>query len=596
MKNHLKTKVKELKLTTLGFTLIELLAVIVILAIIALIVVPQVIKILNKARLSAAIDSAYGIVESAESYVASFMLKNDGSLPGKDLEFDCSKTGCVLNTTDLDDYDLTNLNELNFKGVKPEKGTVIIQNNGQTIKATNLVINGFTCNKPIFEDKVTCEKTKSTEIKNSTILDKAKSLVYENNTCKTDGTTYQYMGGCYIKGASTNNYIWYNGFMWRIMGINSDNTVRLITDENVTTIPYGARGTAETYATNEDYIHDWLNTYFLGHLNSTKSIIKEGNYFCSETIGSKLTDNNVRTTCTSGKEVKAKVGLISYDECYLASLYSSYLNIMQNFWTMTPRSISDAWSVDTSGNANISDVDRTFVGVRPVINVEATSTITEGDGTSSSYYVLAEDKTSDKTGTISNIVTSGEYVKLEGKTYRVVSKDSDGVKLIYDGYYDTNISYGSNNIFTIDSGIGAKLNGDVLTWLGLNNSTKIKETTWYQGTAMDRGYTYKTPLEETKGTGIEAKVGLIRVGEMLSGQSSTILTSNYTKTSSSSYAKSYWTMNKYTSTSRAWVVVDSGRVWFVDMPSAYGVRPVIKVDTNLTISKGNGTWSSPYEI
>ena len=40
-----------------GFTLIELLAVIVILAIIALIAVPQVIKILNKARLSSAEDS-----------------------------------------------------------------------------------------------------------------------------------------------------------------------------------------------------------------------------------------------------------------------------------------------------------------------------------------------------------------------------------------------------------------------------------------------------------------------------------------------------------------------------------------------------------
>ena len=37
-----------------GFTLIELLSVIVILAVIALIAIPQVIKILNKARISAA--------------------------------------------------------------------------------------------------------------------------------------------------------------------------------------------------------------------------------------------------------------------------------------------------------------------------------------------------------------------------------------------------------------------------------------------------------------------------------------------------------------------------------------------------------------
>ena len=58
-----------------GFTLIELLAVIVILAIIALITVPQVIKILNKSRISAAEDTTSGIVKSAENYVVDFMLK-----------------------------------------------------------------------------------------------------------------------------------------------------------------------------------------------------------------------------------------------------------------------------------------------------------------------------------------------------------------------------------------------------------------------------------------------------------------------------------------------------------------------------------------
>ena len=141
-----------------GFTLIELLAVIVILAIIALIAVPQVIKILNKARLSSAEDSTYGIVKSAESYVANFMLNNDGSMPSKNLEFECSNSGCVLKTTDLENYDLTDLNELNFKGVKPKSGTVTIEDNGQTIKASNLEINGFKCNYPNNEGKVSCEK------------------------------------------------------------------------------------------------------------------------------------------------------------------------------------------------------------------------------------------------------------------------------------------------------------------------------------------------------------------------------------------------------------------------------------------------------
>ena len=147
-----------------GFTLIELLAVIVILAVIALIAVPQVIKILNKSRLSAAEDSAYGIVKSAESYVANFMLKNDGSMPSKNLEFECSNSGCVLKTTDLGDYDLTDLNELSFKGVKPTSGTVTIEDNGQTIKASNLVINGFKCNYPNNEGKVSCGKGTNSDV------------------------------------------------------------------------------------------------------------------------------------------------------------------------------------------------------------------------------------------------------------------------------------------------------------------------------------------------------------------------------------------------------------------------------------------------
>ena len=58
-----------------GFTLIELLDVIVILAVIALIAIPQVIKILNKARISVAEDTTSGIVKSAENYVVDFMLK-----------------------------------------------------------------------------------------------------------------------------------------------------------------------------------------------------------------------------------------------------------------------------------------------------------------------------------------------------------------------------------------------------------------------------------------------------------------------------------------------------------------------------------------
>ena len=224
-----------------GFTLIELLAVIVILAVIALIAVPQVIKILNKARLSAAEDSAYGIVKSAESYVANFMLNNDGSMPSKNLEFECSNSGCVLKTTDLGDYDLTNLNELSFKGLKPKSGTVTIEDNGQTIKVANLEINGFTCNYPNNEGKVSCGKGTNND---------------DNPQTKT------YTSGEAIK---------LGGYNWHVIGDDGTNVTLLMDAGQIEDMAHCTNDTDESTdcgvdSTGKYYVYSWdkslINKYF----------------------------------------------------------------------------------------------------------------------------------------------------------------------------------------------------------------------------------------------------------------------------------------------------------------------------------------------
>ncbi len=128
-----------------GFTLIELLAVIVILAVIALIAVPQILNILNRARLSAAEDTTSGIIKSAENYVTSFMLQNNGSFPDGTLTFNCKTDGCQLKETLDDSYNMDNLTTLDFKGTKPNSGTITISNSGKNINTTNLNINNFVC-------------------------------------------------------------------------------------------------------------------------------------------------------------------------------------------------------------------------------------------------------------------------------------------------------------------------------------------------------------------------------------------------------------------------------------------------------------------
>ena len=212
-----------------GFTLIELLAVIVVLALIALIATPMVLNTIEEARAGAAQSSAYAYIDEVEKELASYMLNNGGN------NYETGKHSVETLKTDLG---------IELKGDRPTEGNVCIGANG-TVTNASIKIN----NHVISYDGENATTIEAEEIEDipciilvgDPILDKAKTLVYdESGVCKTDGSTYRYMDGCYVKGVQANNYVWFNGFMWRIMGINSDNTVRLITDENVTAISYGA--------------------------------------------------------------------------------------------------------------------------------------------------------------------------------------------------------------------------------------------------------------------------------------------------------------------------------------------------------------------
>ena len=442
---------------------------------------------------------------------------------------------------------------------------------------------------------------------NQMLQEAGVSTVFELLVIETTGNPMTSKELFAQKGLS--NSLWYSGFLWRIMGINRDGTVRLITDENVTAIPWGADGTAQNW--DDSYAKDWLNNYFYQRLKGN-NIIKEQNW-CSETTTS---SSSARTTCTNNLSTEtAKVGLLTLDEYNLAGGSSSYLNIGQYQWTMTPYNSSSAWGVDESGDASDSVVSDAH-GLRAVINVNSGVTITGGNGTlgatwssEAGPYVLNEDKNVEVTGKLNEKVTSGEYVLFAGRKYRVVDKDSNGnTKLILDGYYeeDGNIfemvyNETSTNEFSVTTGIGQKLNGDVLNWLvqesdTTNRNKLVSNYTWYQNN-FGFGQSYTISLNEENPTrSIQATLGLIRVGEMLSSQSSSILTKGYTTTSSYNNAYWYWTMTPYTSSSDAWYVSGNGNADGNDVSYPRGLRAVIVVNSDVTITGGNGTWSNPYHI
>ena len=579
-----------------GFTLVEMLATLIIIALISAIVIPSVSTLIKNNR----VDMCNSQIENIESAARLWANDNLVYLPTKENDVVVSINDLLESKVDLNDEYGTlvlTVGYLQDEGYIDDVYDAVLKENIDKDVAIKITKKGKTYN---YEILYTCSNQNSGNYQ--PIFSKASSLVYdENGFCKTDGSTYNYMGGCYIKGTPDNNYVWYNGFMWRIMGINSDRTVRLITDEAVTTLAYGDENTNLRYEEHEGYIHDWLNDeengIFYKNLNNTKTIIQEGTYFCSESTNEEtLTEG--RNNCSNENKVTAKIGLISYDEFLLANGINSYLNIGQVFWTMTLYNSNSVWRATSN---NITSLSIKYAnGVRPVINVDSTVLITTGNGTNQNFYVLKENKEVSANGTLGDKATSGEYVNLEGKIYRIISKDSIGVKLILDDFYKNesgeliDLTYGSNNTFAKDSGIGKILNEDVFSWLGFSNSDKIVEREYYQSDGITTGTPYMNALKTSNK--VSSKVGLIQVGEILASQSSTILTKNYTISSSDANTNTYWMMNKTLSETSAWRVRENGAADGSNVNDARSIRPVITVKNSLNIISGSGTWKNPYNV
>ena len=119
-------------------------------------------------------------------------------------------------------------------------------------------------------------------------------------------------------------------------------------------------------------------------------------------------------------------------------------------------------------------------------------------------------------------------------------------------------------------------------------------TTWYLGT-VGYGTSYKlakyTDADmSVYATSTEAKVGLLRFGELMAGQFDMSIGLNNTD---------YWTLTPTLtpdSTSYVRVVYDNGYVNYDNPTFASGVRPSMNLKSNVVITGGEGTKEQPFEL
>ena len=354
-----------------------------------------------------------------------------------------------------------------------------------------------------------------------------------------NGSTYDDGTDTFITGTDPNNYIWYSGKLWRAVSVNNEaKTTKLVTQWNISAIPYNPSGNT---AFEGSYMEDWLNDTtvdgFLGNLRDyEKFIVMDAKW--NATLDTTSLGSITRPS-DDGTIVEDTVGLLNmyeYQESFRGTTYSNgYLNNGLYWWTLTPYNNSTLVRLVMSygGSTNGFTISYAY-SVRPSINLKSNVKIVDGDGTIDNPYRLNGDDDTDLSGTLLNTRYSGEYIRFgndENNLYRIVSHENGtGTKIVSaeplksSGKFITS-TFGSGVTFSSNNIIGAFLNGEYLTnYVDSSYSSMIEDnTTWYLGT-VGYGASYKlAKYTDTTGNTLissttDAKVGLLRIGELMAGQ------------------------------------------------------------------------------
>ncbi len=316
--------------------------------------------------------------------------------------------------------------------------------------------------------------------------------VVSANSLATEGKGLYRIGGAYVfKGDVENNYVKFNGLLWRILKVNSDNSVDLISEEPINELKWNKEYTSF----DKSDIKDYLNNKFLKVLDENSLTTTS---YCLDTIN--LDDESEKPSAKCENTVTDdKVRLLTVNE---------FLNSMVDGATFLTSEISDyMWLSNVSNDkvwhtngtsVSTSEADSGYI-VRPVIHVKNSVTLVSGEGTSEKPFMFTKEDNKPK---------YGSYVKLGDDNWVVYETSEDTLKLVLENpITKTNHFSRVNSTFELKekTNIGYYLNNDY--YKSLSYKDILVETDWMIGT-------YENSYKDSSKTAVRAFVGLQNVEDL----------------------------------------------------------------------------------
>ena len=361
----------------------------------------------------------------------------------------------------------------------------------------------------------------------------------------TTGSGLYYQNKEYIyKGQVENNYVNYSGFLFRIVKINEDNSIKLVTDTSIVNLKL-----KNHYKTSD--IRNYLNDdgledtgIFYNQLIYPEMYLKSTSFCIQETL-----ENH---NCV--EQINDKVGLLTYKEYVQALGNESYLNNGTYYWLMSTS--AQNYYVFTEGG--VSSETNGYYGIRPVITLKDNVKVVSGSGTKEDPYKIEK-----------NNITVGSYMKYSDYLWKIIDIEEDGYKLaLTELLEERSFSKTSNQYDANDKGsIAYYLNHDFYEKLNKNN---LLEKDFYIGNYSDN---YQSAYTDT----VKSYVGLMSV------------TDNFINDFSNYYLLTPDTEDM------VYAVGDNSKLIVSSIDELKKIRPVIYVSKNVVMT-GSGTIADPYVV
>lgn len=407
---------------------------------------------------------------------------------------------------------------------------------------------------------------------NMTIQADSKTLnglvVSRNKITKNGDGLHRDKDGYYFKGEINNNYVIFGNRLFRIIRINNDNTVKLVSENLVASFMWGEESSYEL--SNLKY---WLTTtgeeksgVYYNSLPNPEKFLSKTNY--REDI---LDNGKVENSKNSYNDYVTTLGIADY---VLTGGKEGYLNNNKIFYLIGLTSDKENLYVDLDGSVKSCDSLDGY-GIRAVITLKSNLSVNSGDGSLERPFIVDQ-------GNNTNYVDS--YVKLGNETFKVFEESNEGILKMYKYGYasingvEVNLNYSnSTSHFNLadKNNIAYYLNTTYLNSLPYANL--LVDNYFFTGeVSSENNYKFNNIYKDN----VICKVGLLNIFDYVSNN----------------YFNDYFHMNTTSIVgSIQYSTLSNGLLEEVDVKEFKHVVPVVSINKAI-IKGGNGLENDPYVV